>query len=257
MFVADVVSKRVEQASPRQNGANRFSKSQSHQIGQSRYLPTYRHEYCLVLQHPQFPIQSGNGQHDAKRLVVPNEGEEAGVAEIAARANKPGVERKHCARLKLKVAAIVEQPAGARLHLRSGGSQGFEPRRSWAGAAQCVYNQVTAEVGRVSANSVDLRHGTGLAQQADHAHTVANTNIRFFQYRLQECPFDQRPSDPEIDQILVSGLRVPANLAINVQLGGTDIQKALVHIREISSQEQAAARPKDMRLEKMGDTLAT
>jgi hypothetical protein len=60
-----------------------------------------------VLQHLEFCIKSADRKHDSERPVIPNEGEEPGVTEIATWADEPRVGRKRCARLKLKVPTIT------------------------------------------------------------------------------------------------------------------------------------------------------
>jgi hypothetical protein len=177
-----------------------------------------------ALQHLEFRIKSGDRKNKSKRPVIPNEREVPGVTEIAARTDEPGVGRKRCARLKLKVPAIVDQPTRTRLNLRSGRTQSCEPRRRRAATAERVYNQFTRDIALVGTDSADLRQHSSLPEEADNPYTAANLSMLLFEHSLHQRPFDQRPADPKIHKFFVARLRVSANLAIKVQFARSSVE---------------------------------
>ena len=157
----------------------------------------------LVAQHAQLVVGRGDEDDDGERSVVTAEGVEPHVPEVTARVQNRRVEMLD-ALGKLEVAAVVDGSRIGRF------ARSARPARRAAVATESVDHDVPANRAAVVDGDTDRMRRSVLArQQPRHPDAGSDLDRRLGRRRAPERPLDDRSPDPEIDQVLVTGLPRP------------------------------------------------
>ena len=202
----------------------------------------------LVAQHAQLVVGRRDEQDHGERPVVAAEGVEAHVSEITARIQDRRVEVLD-ALGKLEVAAVVDRS-------RIGRFAGRPRPAGWAAVAtECVDHDVAANgIAVVQRDASGTRRAVLARQQPCHPDAGSDLDRRLGRRRAPERPLDDRSPDPEIHQVLVTGLPRSPELQRQVLRIRPSVQERVEDVRSPVRQQAPAAREERVRLEVVRDS---
>src|SRR5262249_36490026 len=194
----------------------------------------------------ELAILRKDGQQAAKRSVVTGEAGEEAVRENSARRRHPWPFGKRLSLPHPVVARVVEDVAVAGLERWRRGSDLREPGRRGAAAPERVDDQIGAELSLLGARALDP---SGITEKADDARVGQELDPRLSEDSLAERPLDQRPPDPEVDEVLVAGASGAGDPGAQIELLRTGIENGGIDVGEMGPHLLPSARIEGMRLE--------
>ena len=201
-------------------------------------------------QDAQLSVRRGHEKDHGERPVVAAESVEAHVAQVTARIENRGVE-VFDALGQLEVAAVVDGAAIGRLPLGSG-----PPGRAAVAPERVDHDVPCHSVSVVDRDARGARGAVVAREESRHLNPRSDLHPGVGCRGAPKGPFDERPPDPEVHQILVTILPWPMQLQREVLGIGPGAQEHVEHLRRPFGQRLPSSREEGMRLEVVWDTAA-